>query len=524
MYTIHLKNKRKYKLFLINPKFKYQHYGTQKELGALMGKRNFIFSLALSIIAAFTPKKYKVIIINEEIEEIPFNKKPDLVGITTPFTTLNRCIEIGDKFRLRGIPVIMGGYYATFVTDKVINHTDSVVIGEVESVWENILKDFEQGKLKKIYKADKVFDFKRIPIPRWDLVNTKNLNFIGIQVSRGCPFGCEFCIVSKLFGRKQRYRDIDNVMEEIKSLSTKRIFFVDDNFTFNKEYARKLMKEMKGLGLSWVCQCSIEIAEDDELLDEMYEAGCISILIGFESLNPESLKETKKLQNNVEYYENAIKKIHSKGLQLIASFVVGFDSDTNTVFEDIYKFSKRNNLLFTMVSTLTVAPGTELYERYKKEDRLLNIEPELFNGSFPCAKYKNISIIDMYDNYYKTLRKMFSIESMGEKVINLIEEGAFKPDKKFTDIGFFEKFFSSFRVLKKYYFTKDQSKRELFKKLVLYGINKTVSWDYIGYLLFAMGGFDNYVESIGTFYDEIRGKMVKIQEEEKKGIHSNNNI
>lgn len=516
MYKEFSKNKKKYKLFLINPKFKYQHYGTQKELGALMGKRNFIFSLALSIIAAFTPKYYKIKIINEEIEKIPFDKKPDLVGITTPFTTLNRCLEIADEFRSRKIPVVMGGYYATFVTDEVLKHADSVVIGEGEGVWEKLLEDFEQGKLKRIYKTDKVFDFKRIPVPRWDLVNTKNLNFIGIQVSRGCPFGCEFCIVSKLFGRKQRYRDIDNVMEEIRTLSTKRIFFVDDNFTFNKEYARKLMKEMKGLGLSWVCQSSIEIVDDDELLEEMYEAGCISVLIGFESLNPESLKETKKFQNDVEYYEKAIKKIHSKGLQLIASFVVGFDSDTIDVFDDIYKFSERNNILFTMVSTLTVAPGTELYERYKKENRLLKIGPELFNGSFPCAKYKNISTIDMYENYYKTLRKLFSIEGMGKKVINLIEDGVYRSDKKFKDIGFFEKFFSSFRVLKKYYFTKDEQKKELFKKLVSYGVNKTVSWDYIGYLLFAMGGFDDYIESIDSFYYEIREKMVKLDDSNKK--------
>jgi radical SAM superfamily enzyme YgiQ (UPF0313 family) len=515
MFTNFINNKKKYTLYLINPKFKYQHYGTQKELGALMGKKNFIFSLALSIIAAFTPDHYKIKIINDEIEKIPFNKKPDLVGITTPFTTLNRSIEIADKFQEKGIPVIMGGYYATFVTDEILKHADSVVIGEVEGIWETVLKDFEQGKLKKIYKTDKVYDFKKIPIPRWDLVDTKNLNFIGIQASRGCPFACEFCIVSKLFGRKQRYRDIDNVIEEIKSISTKRIFFVDDNFTFNKEYARKLMKEMKGLGLSWVCQSSIEIVDDDELLDEMYEAGCISVLIGFESLNPESLKETKKFQNDVAYYEKAIQKIHSKGLQLIASFVVGFDSDTDTVFDDIYKFSKRNNILFTMISTLTVAPGTKLYEKYKKENRLLNIEPELFNGSFPCAKYKNISTIDMYDNYYKTLRKLFSIESRGNKVINLIEAGSFKSDKKFDDIGFFEKFFSSFKVLNKYYFTKNKSKKDLFRKLVTYGVNKTISWDYIGYLLFAIGGFDDYIESIDTFYDEIREKMIKIQNEDK---------
>lgn len=505
------KNRKKYKLLLINPKFKYQHYGTQKELGELMGKRNFIFSLALSIIASFTPKNYKIKIINDEIESIPFNKKVDLVGITTPFTTLNRCIEIADKFRAKGVKVVMGGFYATFTTEEISKHADSVVLGEAEGVWQNVLEDFEKGELKKVYKAEKVFDFKRTPIPRWDLVNTKNLNFIGVQVSRGCPYSCEFCIVSKLFGRKQRYRDIDNVIEEIKSLSTKRIFFVDDNFTFNKKYARELMSRMKNLNLSWVCQSSIEIADDDAFLEEMYNSGCVSVLIGFESLNPESLKETKKHHNKVEYYEKAIKRIYSKGLQLIASFVVGFDADTITVFDDIQKFSEKNNILFTMISVLTIAPGTELYEKYKKEDRLLDIDPVYFNGSFPSGKYKNISIIEMYDKYFGTLKKIFSVESMGKKVFNLLDQGVYKADKKFKDIGIFEKFFSSFRVLKKFYFIKDNNKKEFFKKLALYGVNKTASWDYIGFLIFAIGGFDDYIKSIDNFYDDVREKYLNIE-------------
>ncbi len=129
-----IRNKKKYKLLLINPKFKYQHYGTQKELGELMGKRNFIFSLALSIIASFTPKNYKIKIINDEIESIPFNKKVDIIGITTPFTTISRCIEIADQFRVNGIKVIMGGFYATFMTEEISKHADSVVVGEAEAL------------------------------------------------------------------------------------------------------------------------------------------------------------------------------------------------------------------------------------------------------------------------------------------------------------------------------------------------------------------------------------------------------
>ena len=506
-------NKKKYLLYLINPKFQYQHYGTQKELGQLLGKKNFIFSLALSIIASLTPKNYKIKIINEEIEKIPYKKKPDLVAITTPFTTKKKCFEIGDKFRAMGIPVIMGGTYATFLTDEVLEHSDCVVIGEAEGVWNEVLNDFENRKLRKIYKAEKPYEFKKIPIPRWDLVKTKNLNFLGVQASRGCPYNCEFCIVPNIFGRKQRYRDVDNVIEEIKSLPIKRIFFVDDNLTFNKAYMHELIAKLKPLHISWVCQSSIEIADDQILLKEMKEAGCFSILIGFESLNPESLKESNKKHNDIELYENAISKIQEIGLQLIASFVIGFDADTTEVFDQIVKFSEKNNILFTMVSTLTVAPGTNLYERIKKENRLLDIEDIFYNGSFPCMKYKNITLIDMYERYYDAIEKIFSIKSMSKKVKYLLNSGAYKINEGFKDIGIIEKFFSSLKLLKLFFFTKDKEKKEFFKEIIQFGIKKIASWDNIAIFLFIMGGFNEYVNSTKKFYNEIKEKIIKIQNE-----------
>lgn len=231
--------KKKFSLYLINPNYVYHHYGLQRELSSILGKATFVFSPALSIIASLTPGNYKIKIINQEIETIPYNKKPDLVGITAPLTTRDQVFEIADKFRSMNIPVIIGGYNATFMTDETLKHADSVVIGEAEGIWHEVLKDFENGRIKKIYKAEKPYEFKILPKPRWNLYKmVKNLNYISVQVSRGCPYNCEFCIVSKLFGQKQRYRDMDNVIEELKSLPLKRIFFVDDNLTFNKKYMR----------------------------------------------------------------------------------------------------------------------------------------------------------------------------------------------------------------------------------------------------------------------------------------------
>ncbi len=506
--------KKKYNLYLINPDYVYHHYGLQRELSNILGKAAFVFSPALSIIASLTPRNYKIRIINEEIEKIPYNKKPDLVGITAPLTTATQVYKIADRFRAMNVPVIIGGNNATFMTDEAAKHADSVVVGEAESVWHEVLNDFENDNLKKIYKSEKPYEFKKLPKPRWDLYRmVKNLNYISVQVSRGCPYNCEFCIVSKLFGRKQRYRQIDNVIEELKSLPVKRVFFVDDNLTFDKKYIKEFLARIKPLGLSWVCQSSIEIIEDDELLQLMADAGCLQVLIGFESLNPKSLEETGKYQNKIEDYNRAISKVHSYSMSVIGSFVVGFDNDDLSIFDRIYDFSVKNDLIFTMISMLTVAPGTALYDRMKNENRLLPFDQLYFNGSFPCAEYKNIPLVDMYDKYYETLAKLFSTESMGRKIINILKSGVYAKKKSFTEVSFFEKIKSSVFILKNFYFTKDRARKEFFVEVFKLGVNKTAKWDYIVLFIFIMSGFGRYVESSKDFFQKERENILRIQKE-----------
>lgn len=502
------KNKKNiYKLFLINPKMKYHHYGVQKELCNLLGKKIFNFSTALPLIAALTPDNYKIKIIDDSIQKIP-KEKPDIVGLTTFTTAKKRCYEIADYYRSLNIPVIIGGAHASFATKEVLEHADSAIIGEAELVWKECLSDFEKGDLKKIYKAEKLCDFKNSPIPRWDLTEYKKINIIGVQASRGCPFNCEFCLVEKMFGKKHRVRDVDDVIEEIKSLPTKRIFFVDDNLTFNKKFIRELIKKIKPLNVSWACQASIEIGDDKDLLEEMSESGCLSILIGFESLNPESIKETHKHQNKVKDYVKKVKNIHDAGIYVTASFAIGFDSDKLDMYDRIYDFTTKNNLIFSNIFFLLPAPGTDLTKRMMESNRLINIDPDFFNANFPGMKYKNFGSLEMYDKYYETLNKIFSIKTMGEKAIRLLESGAFKkPGAK--DVKLLEKILSTPKLIKRYYFSKNKDKKELFKKMFLIGRNKIASWDHIAYLLLAILGFDEYMNNYKKLYPELRKEVAK---------------
>ena len=281
-----MNKKNKYLLFLISPAQKYVNYPAHSELAKIFGKRRLMIPLALPTIAALTPEHYDIRIFDEEIEKIPFDETPDIVGITTLAATINRAFELGDLYRKKGAKVVFGGPYASFQVEEALQHSDSVVVSEAEGKWEKCLE--------VPYITQKP--------PRWDLVNLNRIFQIAIQVSRGCPFNCDFCLVSKNFGRKMRYREISNVVEELKAAPSKYFFFVDDNLTINKKYAKELMKAIIPLKISWGCMCSIDIATDDELLQLMADAGCFNILVGFESLNPDSLDASNKHHNKHNHH------------------------------------------------------------------------------------------------------------------------------------------------------------------------------------------------------------------------------
>ena len=476
---------KKKRIFLILPAQKYVNYYGQTELSKMLGKKKFMLPLSMPMIAAITPPQYDVRILDEEMEKIDLNDLPDLVGISALATTAMRAYELGDWYRSRGVKVVIGGPYVSFMTTEAEKHADSLVIGEAEGLWEECLQDFEKGSLKPIYQTNGYCEFKHIPPARWDLVNMKEVFQIGMQLSRGCPYRCEFCLVTKLFGNKMRYRDIDNVVQEIKSLPVKKILFVDDNLTANKRHARKLMDAFKPLNISWGCMSSIEVANDDSFLKEMNDSGCFNILIGFESLNAGSLNETHKKQNrDAEIYEDAIKKIHSHGIHITASFIIGFDTDTPAEFDRLYEFTQRTGLSYINFNILGAPHGTELYRRLKAEGRVYDNNPDMMGGLFPCIHYYKMGQIELFDHYLRTLAKMFSFQSVYHKAQIMFSGGNFHKPYNDGDPGFSFKARMVLKLLKEYLFIPAPYKRKLFHYILRLIFKKKLAIDMgLSYLL-----------------------------------------
>lgn len=462
-------------------------------MAKMFGKKRLMIPLALPTIAALTPDHYEIHIFDEEIESLPKTLKPDVVGITTLAATGNRAFELGDHYRSLGSKVIFGGPYASFMQEEALKHGDCVIAGEAEGKWEQALADFEQHSLKQVYSSENFVPYKTQKPPRWDLVNMSRIFQVAIQVSRGCPFNCDFCLVSKNFGRKMRYRNIENVVEEIKAAPSKYFFFVDDNLTINKKYAKELMRAIIPLKISWGCMCSLDVATDDELLTLMAEAGCFNILVGFESLNPASLDESQKHHNRGgSIYGEAINKIHSAGIHINASFVVGFDNDTLEEFDRIFDFTMQHNLPHVNLHLLNAPPGTETHRKFSEDGRLLSCDPELGVGHFPTLHYMQMSQIDIFDKYIETVTKLYSFETIRKKGEALLSNGAFT--RPGGEISAFMKARLSWITFKSFVLTNDPDRKKLFRFTINLIRSKKIAIDKgLGFLL-SMLGYHRHIQ------------------------------
>jgi len=334
-------------------------------------------------IAGLTTYDHQVSIIDENITKINYDKDYDLVGISIMTQTSTRGYEIAEEFKKRGTKVVIGGIHATVLPDEAKEHADSVVIGEAEYLWPQLLNDFEYGQLKPFYKNDKIVDLKESPLPRYSSLSPGNYNILWIQTSRGCPHDCSFCAASKVYGKKFRFKSVEQIIREIKLIKNFhgniRIGFCDDNLFVNKKNSRKLMDTLKKLQINWVTQSDISIAKDTELLKLIRKSGCEQILIGLESLSEQNLKyidndgwKAKKLKS----YKEDIWRIQEQGIGVMGAFIIGFDNDNKQTLQDTIDFINENCMGSCQATILTPLPGTRLREKMEKENKILPLSWE----------------------------------------------------------------------------------------------------------------------------------------------------
>ncbi len=366
-------------------------------------------SLTLKQLAAIIPEEHDITLVDERYEPINFDADYDLVGISTLTYNALRGYEVSKIFRQRGIPVFYGGYHASLLPKEVKDHADSVVVGESELTLPQLLKDYEHGKPQRIYRPDRPVKAEEIPPARHD-IGSYNPFTEPIQASRGCPTACEFCAMNVIEGQVFRGRPVDHVVDELKSIKTKSIFFADASLTINPIYSKQLFKGMKEVNKYSECFGNINVlSRDDEFLKLAAEAGVMTWYVGIESISQQNIDQAGKGTNKVENYGKAIQKIKDHGMMVTGFFMFGFDFDTRDIFDKTLQAIYDWGLDEVSFSIVTPYPGTRLFERYDREGRILCRDWSRYGEGNVNYKLKDISEEELLEGIKKMALDYYAI-------------------------------------------------------------------------------------------------------------------
>ncbi len=414
------------RLFLINPsnplvslaqRSRWRKYRVWKPLG-------------LMVIAALTPEaEWDVTIIDENLGMPDYANlpRPDLVGITAFTSQAPRAYQIAAIFHNLDVPVIMGGIHASMCTDEALEYVDSVVQGEAESIWPSVLVDAQHGMLKRHYVGESA-DLASVPPARHDLL-THGYAFGSIQTTRGCPLNCHFCSVSAFNGHRYRHRPIGDVVDELAMIPERMVLVVDDNLIGTRDEhivrAKKLFRAIIDAGIKkkWICQATINLADDEELLQLAKRAGCIGVFIGFETTSDEGLVELGKRYNILKGGDlrASVKRIHRYGISIVGSFIMGLDSDRVGVGRCIAETANHYGVDLLNPVYMTPLPGTRLWESMNNQQRIAaNRFPEewrYYTLSFPVARHHNLSWEELINEMNDCCRKFYSPKAILRRMV-----------------------------------------------------------------------------------------------------------
>ncbi len=420
------------RICLVNPRFPTSFWGLNHGL-PLLGKKSNMPVLALPVLAGLTPPGHDVVCIDENIVDLDFDEleKFDIVGLTGMTVQRDRMREILVELRRRGVFVVIGGPWVSVAEEWFEDLVDVTFVGEAEDTWPKFLEDWKTGDYAKRYEQVDKTDMTKVPLPRYDLVPFSEYAMGCIQTSRGCPFQCEFCDIIVIFGRKPRIKTVDTVIAEIDAqhrLGARVIFLVDDNFIGNKKAAKEILRAIikwqhkHGYPMAFFTEASLDLAEDDELMRLMAEAGLVAVFIGIESPDEDALRETKKFQNVRGGLIERVHRVQNAGLEVYAGMIVGFDSDDEDVFRRQLEFLESSRVVGAMAGMLSAIPKTPLYARLEAEGRLDNAaadDPRIATNVIPL----NMSRETLRDGWLDLMDKLYDADAYMARFESLFIDG-----------------------------------------------------------------------------------------------------
>jgi radical SAM superfamily enzyme YgiQ (UPF0313 family) len=411
------------KLLLIRP-------ANQVRKGFMIDQATRFMPLGLGIVAALTPPHWEVELLDESFEKFTF-KPADLVAFTSFTASAPRAYELAAIYREKGIHTVMGGIHASMYTQEAIKFVDTVVTGEAEGAWPQLIRDFEAGEIKSLYDGG-ITDIKKIPHVRREIYKHPYVYDL-VQTSRGCPMDCEFCSVSRMCGKTYREREVDEVLDELEKTTRRLLFFVDDNLVNNQkgaeERAIRLFKGMvdRGIKKYWTSQASLNFADSDEVLYWARKSGCVMILMGIEAETAQALKSVRKnlnLNRGVSAYNEVFRKMHKHGIGILATIIFGMESDKK---EDLFArrdFIKKSSIDMYQCTILTPLPGTVLFDRMRDQNLIVkNNYPndwQQYHFFISTVNTPNMKREEIESSMHQIWMSLFNKEAMRRKMFRTL--------------------------------------------------------------------------------------------------------
>jgi radical SAM superfamily enzyme YgiQ (UPF0313 family) len=392
--------------------------------------------LTLTTLAALVPAELPVELqlIDEGIADVPLDLEADLIGFTVITGTARRAYELADCFRSRGITVVMGGPHVTLIPDDASPHADAVVVGYAEDSWPQLLRDFSVGSLKSRYQQAADLDLADRPFARRDLLpRNRYLTNDVFEATRGCIHNCDFCVVPSAWGRKPLQKPPEQVVADIQQHGARKLIFVDLNLIADREYALRLFKLLLPLGVQWYGLSTVLLARDPELLELAARSGCRGLLMGFESISVQNLRQNHKGFNSPEKYARVVEALHAAGIALQGCFVFGLDHDEPDVFLKTAEFAVEAKIDLPRFAIVTPFPNTALYKRLEAEGRLLTRNWDLYDGQHVVFQPARMSIAELQSGTEVAWKHAYSIRSIARRILH---SPASWPVKVGTNLGY----------------------------------------------------------------------------------------
>lgn len=429
------------KLLIIQP----SHYLAPSNRSPYKTRKRSVVNLTLPYLAALTPKEWDVTLVDEQLNDLDYSASVDAVAITAWTMNSLRAYDIANRFRKRGIPVLMGGPHTFFHEEEAAEHCDAVGSGEGEVIWPRMLEDAAANRLQNFYRAESLHNLENLPMPRYELINPKHYGMFktfSVQSSRGCPYRCEFCSERLYLGQNYRYRPTQDVVEEIRHTRSKDILFADSNFAGNISHTMELMEALIPLKLRWSALWSAHLCTNDRFMDLAKKSGLLHLNIGMESIDSKTLASMNKRANKVEEYKQILNGLRKRNISYSLNFIFGWDTETLDVFESTLAFLQEHKVPAAYFNILTPDKGTPLYDRMKEEGRITDIDGMgRWPGDKCYIKPRNMSAEELekgvrdlnakfysYRSIVSRLPLPFSMASIASWVVNFSQRGVLRAD------------------------------------------------------------------------------------------------